>query len=91
MLQNKVKEKVWEEMDTWLEFVTKGNKKYKGIGTGGNINRYFKMSNNEYLEPLKTSLLNNYYEELLNRLQQKYPASLYTKQYNFQLKQLVLL
>lgn len=64
LLQNKVKEKVWEEMDNWLEFINQGNKKYIGIGTGGNINRYFKMSNNEYLEPLKSNILNNYYQEL---------------------------
>lgn len=64
LLQDKVNSQVWEEMIDWLDFVVSGNKNYLAIGTGGNINRYFKMSNNEYLEPLKTKLLNSFYQEL---------------------------
>ena len=64
LLQDKVKQHVWEEINDWLGFVVSGNKNYQAIGTGGNINRYFKMSNNEYLEPLKTKSLNSFYQEL---------------------------
>jgi exopolyphosphatase/guanosine-5'-triphosphate,3'-diphosphate pyrophosphatase len=64
LLQNKVEEQNWEELDDWLNNVVNSEKDIKAIGTGGNINRYFKLSRNNHLEPVKLKVLKELYEDL---------------------------
>lgn len=64
LLQDKVEEQNWQELDTWLNNVVNSDKDFKAIGTGGNINRYFKLSRNEYLQPVKYDVLQNLYSDL---------------------------
>lgn len=44
MLKQKVTTKAWREMTSWVEEITAGEQNIIAIGTGGNINRLFKMS-----------------------------------------------
>ena len=64
LLQNKVTQEIWDEMGEWLENVTNSNNDFKAIGTGGNINRYFKLSGKGYLEPLEIDFLSAMYKDL---------------------------
>lgn len=64
LLENKVKEKDWDSLNEWLKNVSNSTINYKAIGTGGNINRYFKMSYNKHLEPVKYEKLKQLYDDL---------------------------
>lgn len=64
LLENKVNEQEWEELNTWLENVSNSNQNFKAIGTGGNINRYFKLSGNKHLVPVKQELIRHIYNDL---------------------------
>ncbi len=44
ILQGKVKPELWDEMHEWVLELTADEKDLTAIGTGGNINRLFKMS-----------------------------------------------
>ena len=64
LLEEKVKEKDWEELNKWLNNVSNSDHDFKAIGTGGNINRYFKSSLNKHLEPVKYIVIKNLYDDL---------------------------
>lgn len=64
LLQEKVEDKNWNELDNWLNNVVNSDKDFKAIGTGGNINRYFKLSRNAHLEPIKLDVLEELYTNL---------------------------
>lgn len=44
ILDNQDKDETWAEMKEWVKYQAQTNKNLSGIGTGGNINRLFKMS-----------------------------------------------
>jgi exopolyphosphatase/guanosine-5'-triphosphate,3'-diphosphate pyrophosphatase len=44
ILDNQDKEETWNEMKDWIKHHTKELKQIVGIGTGGNINKLFRMS-----------------------------------------------
>jgi exopolyphosphatase/guanosine-5'-triphosphate,3'-diphosphate pyrophosphatase len=44
IIKNKVEESVWEKIENWIKDKTKGLEKIEAIGSGGNINKIFKMS-----------------------------------------------
>lgn len=44
ILDNQDKEGTWQEMQGWIKDATKGLRNINGIGTGGNINKLFKLS-----------------------------------------------
>lgn len=44
ILDNQDKEETWQEMQRWIKDATKGLRNINGIGTGGNINKLFKLS-----------------------------------------------
>ncbi|MEN8838902.1 MAG: exopolyphosphatase [Flavobacteriales bacterium] len=81
LLQNKVEEQNWEELDNWLNNVVNSEKDFKAIGTGGNINRYFKLSRNNHLEPVKQTVLKELYEDL-NALTTEERAEKYRLRYD---------
>lgn len=64
ILSQKVKDKTWEDMHNWVKKITKDEKDVIAIGTGGNINRLYKMSFLEYGELLSTKKLNTLHEEI---------------------------
>lgn len=64
MLDNQDKEETWEEMKEWVKEHTKGHKHLAGIGTGGNINKLFRMSEEKDNAPLSLQKLNALYNKL---------------------------
>lgn len=44
ILDNQDKEETWQDMQSWIKSAIKGLKDINGIGTGGNINKLFKLS-----------------------------------------------
>lgn len=64
ILDNQDKEETWNEMKDWIKQNTKDLKQIAGIGTGGNINKLFRMSGEKDDMPLSFLKLKNMYNEL---------------------------
>ena len=64
MLDNQDKQETWDEMHDWIKKNTKDLKGLSGIGTGGNINKLFRMSGEKEGMPLSINKLNSLYEQL---------------------------
>jgi exopolyphosphatase/guanosine-5'-triphosphate,3'-diphosphate pyrophosphatase len=60
-LNNMVSEIVWEEMEKWIKTNTKDYDEVVLIGSGGNINKLFKMSGKLQDKPLSYIYLNSQY------------------------------
>jgi exopolyphosphatase/guanosine-5'-triphosphate,3'-diphosphate pyrophosphatase len=65
LLENMVKDQVWQETEAWIKEVTKDYSKINLIGSGGNINNIFKSSGKSEGKPLSFLYLSSYYQ-LLN-------------------------
>ena len=52
ILDNQDKDETWVEMKEWIKNQSKEYKNLQGIGTGGNINKLFKMANEKEGAPL---------------------------------------
>lgn len=63
MLDNQDKDEVWEELKEWIKQHTKNIKPITGIGTGGNINKLFRLSK-EKSDILSYTALKNLYNFL---------------------------
>ncbi|GAB1463698.1 Ppx/GppA phosphatase family protein [Pedobacter sp.] len=64
ILDNQDKEETWNEMKEWIKKHTKDLKQMAGIGTGGNINKLFKMSDEKEDMPLTFLKLKSMYNDL---------------------------
>ena len=64
ILDNQDKQETWDEMRDWIKTNTKGLKQLAGIGTGGNINKLFRMSGEKDGLSLSFNQLNSLYNEL---------------------------
>src|SRR5690606_9466919 len=64
MLDNQDRPETWDEMKEWVKEHTRKHKQLAGIGTGGNINKLFKMSGEKDDAPLTFSKLLKMYNEL---------------------------
>jgi len=64
ILDNADKEETWEEMKEWIRVNTRNYKNLIGIGTGGNINKLFRLCEEKEGTPLSLSKLKNMYEYL---------------------------
>ena len=64
MINNMVSEKVWEEIKEWVETHTKQYSKLALLGSGGNINKLFKIAKVKEGRPLSMIKLNQLYNEL---------------------------
>lgn len=58
------KKKAWLEMETWIKASTKDLKKIVLIGSGGNINKIFKMSGQKENKPLSLIYMKAHYQFL---------------------------
>ncbi len=67
LLNNVVSKSTWEEVQEWIENITKGYSRLSLIGSGGNINNIFKNSGKSNGKPLSFLYLSSYYD-LLNSL-----------------------
>ncbi len=64
ILDNQDKEETWAEMKDWIKVNVKEYKNPSGIGTGGNINKLFRMSDNKDGVPLTFTKLRSLYTYL---------------------------
>ena len=64
MINNMVNEKVWLEIEKWIQTHTTGIEKIALLGSGGNINKVFKLSNTKEGKPLTYIKINAIYQDL---------------------------
>jgi exopolyphosphatase/guanosine-5'-triphosphate,3'-diphosphate pyrophosphatase len=64
MLDNQDKPETWEAMKDWVRENTKGQKNMAAIGTGGNINKLYRMSDQKQGEPMSFLKLKSLYNSL---------------------------
>ncbi len=64
MLDNADAPETWEEMKQWIKENTRKYKNLAGIGTGGNINKLFRISEEKDGKPLSINKLNDIYLHL---------------------------
>lgn len=64
ILNDMVREAVWEDVKRWIKKHTKKYEKISLIGSGGNINSIYKSSRVKVGKPLTYFYLTNYYEKL---------------------------
>ncbi|TXD84740.1 exopolyphosphatase [Subsaximicrobium wynnwilliamsii] len=64
LLNDIVKKETWLELETWIKLVTKDYHKVDLIGSGGNINKIFKISGKALGKPLTYFYLTSYYNKL---------------------------
>lgn len=64
LLNNMVNDIVWQEIEKWIRTNTQNYKQVILIGSGGNINKLFKMSGKSQEKPLSFTYLNSQYKFL---------------------------
>ncbi len=64
MLLDKVEKEEWDEMKAWIKMNTNGVHPLSAIGSGGNINKIFKMSGKKETKHLGYDRLKSFYEML---------------------------
>ncbi|GAB4449241.1 MAG: rod shape-determining protein [Bacteroidia bacterium] len=64
LLYNKVNDEVWDEMKQWIKKNTQGIYPLNAIGSGGNINKLYKMSGKKENKSLGYNKLKGLYEML---------------------------
>jgi len=64
LINNLVKDNVWEDVKDWIQRHTKEHQKISLLGTGGNINSVYKTSLVQIGRPLKLSYLKSYYKKI---------------------------
>lgn len=62
LLENRVDESIWNDMESWIKTATKEYQKIAMIGSGGNINSIYKKSGKKIGSPLSYFYLSSYYE-----------------------------
>lgn len=64
ILDNQDKPETWDEMRDWVKVHTKDSKNLAAIGTGGNINKLFRMSDEKEGHPMSFIKLKSMYNDL---------------------------
>lgn len=64
LLNDIVQKEAWFELETWIKFNTKEYEKVDLIGSGGNINKIFKISGKAMGKPLTYFYLTSFYQML---------------------------
>ncbi|RZK02469.1 MAG: exopolyphosphatase [Flavobacterium sp.] len=64
LLNNMVNDIVWQEIEKWIKTNTQGYEQVSLIGSGGNINKLFKMSGKSQEKPLSYMYINSQYAAL---------------------------
>ena len=62
LLEDRVDESIWGNMERWIKQETKDYRKISMIGSGGNINSIYKKSGKKIGKPLSYFYLSSYYE-----------------------------
>lgn len=66
LLNDSVKNETWRSLEDWIKANTKIYDKIELIGSGGNINKIFKISGKDVGKPLSYFYLSSYYNDLQN-------------------------
>ena len=66
LLSDIVKQETWLDLEQWIKTNTQEYEKIELMGSGGNINKIFKMSGKALGKPLTYFYLTNYYQQLQN-------------------------
>jgi exopolyphosphatase / guanosine-5'-triphosphate,3'-diphosphate pyrophosphatase len=64
LLNNMVNEVVWHEIEKWIKHIVEPYESVNLIGSGGNINKLFKMSGKQQEKPLSYFYVNSQYQFL---------------------------
>jgi exopolyphosphatase / guanosine-5'-triphosphate,3'-diphosphate pyrophosphatase len=64
LLNNMVNEVVWQEIEKWIKAVTEPYDNITMVGSGGNINKLFKLSGKKQEKPLSYFYMNSQYQFL---------------------------
>ncbi len=64
LLNDMVSKEAWQELEEWIKLNTKAYEKISVLGSGGNINKIFKISNKVLGKPLTYFYLTSYYNLL---------------------------
>jgi len=64
LLNDQVNEAKWDEMQVWLEEITKNHKDLEIIGSGGNINKIYKILNKQDWQAINYDELKSVVQEL---------------------------
>lgn len=64
LINDMVNDIVWEEIEKWIKTNTESYEKITLIGSGGNINKIFKLSGKQQDKPLSYMYLNSQYQYL---------------------------
>lgn len=64
LLNDSVSNSYWKELETWIKASTAHFEKIELIGSGGNINKIFKISRKDIGKPLSYFYLSSYYQKL---------------------------
>ena len=62
IINNMIRENIWQDVEEWIKAVTKPYKKVSLIGSGGNINHIYKNSGKKIGKPLSYFYLGSYYD-----------------------------
>lgn len=66
LLNNMVNEVVWQEIEKWIKVIVEPYESVTLIGSGGNINKLFKLSGKQQEKPLSYFYINSQYQMLNN-------------------------
>lgn len=66
MLDGKIKAETWNQMESWVASNCKGFRQLNAIGTGGNINKIFRLSTERENSPLSIKKLTEVHNQLSN-------------------------
>jgi exopolyphosphatase/guanosine-5'-triphosphate,3'-diphosphate pyrophosphatase len=64
LLNNMVKQEIWDDLQNWIKAHTKHYHKISVLGSGGNINKIFKVSGKALGKPLSYFYMTSYYKML---------------------------
>lgn len=64
ILNDMVRESMWDEVEDWIKENTKDYEKVDVIGSGGNINSIYKFSGKKIGKPLSYFFMANYFEKI---------------------------
>lgn len=64
ILKEQVSQSEWDKMKAWLKALSKEHESIAGIGSGGNINKIFKLSRKKSDKPLSYKNIKNIYEHI---------------------------
>jgi exopolyphosphatase / guanosine-5'-triphosphate,3'-diphosphate pyrophosphatase len=64
LLQNLVDKSTWDDMKVWVKYITGSFKLITAIGSGGNINKIFRLTTKKENKPLSYKNVNDIHEEL---------------------------